>query len=71
MECYNCHKLWHFQWECKKRVANFVETQAESDEEHMLMAYVEEKEKQKTNVWFLDSGCSNHMCEKKGIFFRD
>jgi len=32
------------------------------------MAYIKEKELQKTDVWFLDSGCSNHMCKKKEFF---
>ncbi|KAL2324779.1 hypothetical protein Fmac_023837 [Flemingia macrophylla] len=69
VECYNCHKLGHFQWECRKGVANFAESQEDSAEEHMLlMAYVEAKEQQKTYVWFLDSGCSNHMCGKNEYF---
>jgi len=68
VECYNCHKLGHFQWECKKWVSNFTESQAESEEHMLLMAYIEEKKQQKTYVWFLDSGCSNHMCGKKEYF---
>ena len=68
VECYNCHKLGHFQWECKKGVENFAENQAESEEHMLLMAYIEEKKQQKTDVWFLDSGCSNHMCGKKEYF---
>ena len=56
MECYNCHKLRHFQWECKKEVANFAESQAESEEHMLLMVYIKEKKQQKTDVWFLDFG---------------
>lgn len=33
----------------------------------LLMSYVDEEEKPKEEVcmWYLDSGCSNHMCGKK------
>lgn len=65
VECYACHKLGHFQWECNKGMANFAESQTESEEHMLLMAYVEEKEQHKTDTWFLDSGCSNHMCGKR------
>lgn len=69
IECYNCHELGHFQWECSKKgkdtEANFTET----SEEMLLMAYVDvEDEDDNGECWFLDSGCSNHMCGKKEIF---
>ena len=32
------------------------------------MAYVEEQQISTAEVWFLDSGCSNHMCGKKELF---
>ncbi|TQE03722.1 hypothetical protein C1H46_010696 [Malus baccata] len=34
----------------------------------LLMAYVEVKEAEKEYVWFLDSGCSNHMCGRREVF---
>ncbi|TXG53855.1 hypothetical protein EZV62_019111 [Acer yangbiense] len=67
VECYYCHDLRHFQYECPKK-----ETKAnyeEASEEMLLMAYVEDvKEVNKEELWFLDSGCSNHMCGKKELF---
>jgi hypothetical protein len=66
IECYNCHGLGHFQWECtkKEKQAYFAET----SEEMLLMAYVDDKQVRGECIWFLDSGCSNHMCGKKELF---
>jgi len=32
------------------------------------MAYMDMNKAHTTDVWFLDSGCSNHMCGKKEYF---
>ena len=32
------------------------------------MAYVEVQKASNEETWFLDSGCSNHMCGKKELF---
>jgi hypothetical protein len=66
VECYHCHKLGHFQWECpsKEKEANYTETQ----DEMLLMAYVEMNNISNEDLWFLDSGCINHMCGKKDYF---
>ena len=66
MECYYCHKLGHFQWECpsKEKEANYVQT----EEEISLMACVDMNKVNGEDMWFLDSGCSNHMCGKKEYF---
>lgn len=34
----------------------------------LLMSYVELNQSRREDVWFLDSGCSNHMCENKKWF---
>jgi len=61
-----CHKLGHFQWECpnKEKEANHVETQ----EEMLLMAYMNMNKANREDMWFLDSWCSNHICGKKEYF---
>jgi sarcosine oxidase delta subunit len=68
IECYNCHKTGHFQWECPyktERTANFVEA---DEEEILLMAYMENKQAENGEIWYLDSGCSNHMTGNKNLF---
>ncbi|CAA7016056.1 unnamed protein product [Microthlaspi erraticum] len=65
VECYKCHKKGHYKSECPEwdKEANY----AEFDEDMVLMAHVENKEEEEY-VWFLDSGCSNHMCGTKEWF---
>nr|DAD47930.1 TPA_asm: hypothetical protein HUJ06_017867 [Nelumbo nucifera] len=62
VECYQCHQLGHFKYECPTwdKEANYAESN--KHEEMLLMAYVERHEGKRDDVWFLDSGCSNHMC---------
>ena len=68
VECFKCHNLGHFQYECPQwnKEANYVEV--DKDEELLLMAYVEKLDAKRSDAWFIDSGCSNHMCGDKGMF---
>ena len=68
IECFKCHKKGHFHYECPdwERSANFAEL--EHEDEMLLMAYVEEKKATREEIWFLDSGCSNHMSGNKEWF---
>ncbi|GAA0167070.1 hypothetical protein LIER_22083 [Lithospermum erythrorhizon] len=69
IECFKCHNLGHFQYECPKwnKQANYVAL--EEDDELLLMAEVEEIKEKYEDVWFIDSGCSNHMCNREDMFF--
>ena len=68
VECYKCHQLGHFQYECPQweKEANYAEL--DEEEEMLLMSYVELNQSRREEVWFLDSGCSNHMCANKQWF---
>lgn len=68
VECFKCHKLGHFQYECLdwNKEANYAELDEEN--EMLRMSYVELHEVRRDNTWFLDSGCSNHMCGDQAMF---
>lgn len=68
IECFKCHKLGNFQYECPgwEGKANYVETE-EEESDVLLMAFTESNE-EKEEAWFFDSGCSNHMCGDKTWF---
>lgn len=68
VECFRCHKLGHFQYECPTwgKEANYAEM--DEQEEMLLMAYVEMNGAKREHLWFLDSGCSNHMCGDRSLF---
>lgn len=70
VECYYCHEFGHFQYECPKKPqdskANYVEA---SEEAVLLMAELSLDEKTNAqDMWFIDSGCSNHMIGRKDWF---
>jgi len=71
IECFHCHKLGHYQYECpeagKRVYYASSETTAEVEEEVLLVAYEGTQTVQKED-WFLDSGCSNHMTGNKMWF---
>lgn len=68
VECYKCHKLGHLQYDCPmwNKEANYAEL--EEQDELLLMAYSELHATTRSDAWFVDSGCSNHMCGKPGMF---
>ena len=70
IKCFKCHKLGHFQYECPdwEKKANYAELEKEDDEELLLMSYIEFKQIEMEEVWFLNSGCSNHMTRNKRWF---
>ena len=68
VECYRCHNLRHFQYECPSwnKEANYAELNEE--DEMLLMSYVELYEAKREDAWFLDLGCSNHMRGDRAMF---
>ncbi|GAA0168536.1 hypothetical protein LIER_40584 [Lithospermum erythrorhizon] len=68
IECYKCHNLGHFQYECPKwnKEANYASVEKEDD--MLLMAQTNGEVLRDKKMWFIDSGCSNHMCNEEGMF---
>lgn len=75
VECYRCPRYGHYKSECRTnlngdggRQSSFAEMEEEIS---LLMAYqVNEQvnEEIQQNLWYLDTGCSNHMCGNKSAF---
>jgi hypothetical protein len=65
VQCYKCHKFGHYQSECPEwENANYAEIYDE--EEMLLMADTNSNcTSTKEEIWYLDSGCSNHMIGTK------
>ena len=66
--------LGHYSNECTSRIsnevgehANFVEKESNEVAPTLLLAFNGNNCDQ-NNVWFLDTGASNHMCGKKHMF---
>jgi Reverse transcriptase (RNA-dependent DNA polymerase)/gag-polypeptide of LTR copia-type/Integrase core domain/GAG-pre-integrase domain/Domain of unknown function (DUF4219)/Zinc knuckle len=75
VRCYHCNKLGHTQSQCytRKREEEQVsyaqegEGEQEEEEDVLFMAHTSH-EIDPTTIWFLDSGCSNHMTGYKDQF---
>ncbi|GAU23238.1 hypothetical protein TSUD_172660 [Trifolium subterraneum] len=71
VECYKCHKFGHFQYECQNSEGGGYANYADFDdsEEVLLMAHESTSSNNpRAKVWYIDSGCSNHMCGIKEWF---
>ncbi|CAJ2655556.1 unnamed protein product [Trifolium pratense] len=59
VECFKCHKLRHYQSDCPNLSENVNYAEFDDEEEMLLMAKTNDDAKSEN--WFLDSACSNHM----------
>ncbi|PKA55296.1 Retrovirus-related Pol polyprotein from transposon TNT 1-94 [Apostasia shenzhenica] len=76
VQCHYCKKYGHVEANCwnKQKQENFVEKQAsyaeekEKSEESKLFLACSHPNDNLNDVWFLDSGCSNHMSSVRSMF---
>lgn len=70
IQCHNCGKYGHVRADCwSEPQGQAAMGEEENDEEDRLfMAMGVEESSKKDNVWFLDSGCSNHMTGRRSMF---
>lgn len=68
VECYKCHNLGHFQYECRSSEKRAHYAEINDEDEMLLMAQADLNEGKREGIWFLDSGCSNHMSGNKEWF---
>ncbi|XP_019432133.1 PREDICTED: uncharacterized protein LOC109339179 [Lupinus angustifolius] len=76
IQCYNCKNLGHYASECRLKQSLGSENEAgmahgeDSDNEQVLLMVTTDKESVKSEHWYLDTGCSNHMTGHKDWFVK-
>ena len=71
VKCFKCNKFGHYKSECKAKVAYEQEQQAhaiDAEENVVLACKKDDSSIVDTNIWYLDTGCSNHMSGRKELF---
>ncbi|XP_074322781.1 uncharacterized protein LOC141659753 [Apium graveolens] len=71
-QCYNCNKFGHFSYECRspkvEERSHFAAAKEDKDIGTAMFLTYKGDEESKKNVWYLDSGASNHMTGHKDLF---
>ncbi|KAM1349820.1 hypothetical protein EV1_003830 [Malus domestica] len=68
VKCHKCSKFGHMQKDCTykdNQLAHY--TKAEDEETNMFYVGHDTTVQEEAKVWFVDSGCSNHMTANKNI----
>ncbi|KAK4258396.1 hypothetical protein QN277_007851 [Acacia crassicarpa] len=72
LQCYNCNRFGHLSYECRDTAkvegrSHYTANEVQLDEPTVMFTHKGEEDTSK-NVWYLDTGASNHMCGKKELF---
>ncbi|KAJ0754762.1 putative RNA-directed DNA polymerase [Helianthus annuus] len=80
IQCYNCYKFGHLSRDCwsEPQASPAIGDDNEEEEGQLFMAIQDEEEHHALmtakdhvsppHIWFLDSGCSNHMTGQQSLF---
>ncbi|KAL4573696.1 hypothetical protein LXL04_020511 [Taraxacum kok-saghyz] len=73
IQCYHSQKFGHIAKFCRKRIAEERErgttfVHREENETETMFMILSTQETQFNDIWYVDSGCSNHMTANRGIF---
>jgi len=72
IQCYSCNQFGHYSTECKRKAPLEIREQAnyaeKDDREEAAFLVQQELGEKQENIWYLDTGASNHMCGYRELF---
>jgi len=74
IQCYSCNQFRHYSTECRRKAPLEVHEQANYAEEDAIIRgsavlfFQQGLSENQENIWYLDSGASNHMCGQRDLF---
>ncbi|CAM8974718.1 unnamed protein product [Rhodiola kirilowii] len=70
VQCYQCQKFRHYKFECRANERVEKAYAFEAHDNMVLACKTKDTCGGYTDVWYIDSGCSNHMSGRKELFSR-